>query len=208
MGREGGRGTEKKMAEPYERGCGARPGLEARLCLCLSLIDFQRNCSRPPSSLMKPSGICWHPLHAARPGAAPRRATPRRSSLPPSSTATLSCCGARSAAYRRSIGDMHARWHAGAACPTRAAPRSAAAALHAHCSGFCLVAFLLYPQTKRRSSQARRAGIHLVLGCFFPARPHKPQAAACLGITAQSKAQSPETAPFPSFLLLNTTVSM
>lgn len=59
----------------------------------------------------------------------------------------------------------------GVACPTRTAPRSAAAAVRVYCSGFCLVAFLLYPQTKRRRSQASRAGIHLVLGLFFPTRP-------------------------------------
>lgn len=47
----------------------------------------------------------------------------------------------------RPLGDPHAR-----------------AVLRAHClGGFCLVAFLLYPQTKRRSSSARRAGIHLGL---------------------------------------------
>ena len=113
------------MAEPYERECGARPGLEARLCL--SLIDFQRNCSQPPSSLMKPSGIC-------QPSTLP---APRRSSLPPSSTsppppATPSAPEHTRAQSRR--------------------PYTCAAAATEHgacCSGFCLVAFLLYPQTKK-----------------------------------------------------------
>lgn len=92
-----GRGARgKKERGSHERGtAGARPGLEARLCLCLGLIDFQENCSRPlPSSLMKPSGIC-HPITRPTPAL-------QRSSLPPSSPPPLSrsdirsqCTGAR-----------------------------------------------------------------------------------------------------------------
>lgn len=85
--------TEKKKKEkPWERDCRARPGLEARLCLCLDLIDFQENCSRRlPSSLMKPSGIC-HPTTRPTPAL-------HYSSLPPLSFSSLSYWDIRSQAH-------------------------------------------------------------------------------------------------------------
>lgn len=112
----------------------------------LSLIDFQRNCSRPPSGLMKPSGIC----HPSTPPARPRQPAPPLH-LPP-----LSTLQSRPAPNWR---------------PARAG--SPARSLF---GWFCLVAFPLYPQTKRRRSSARRAGIHLGL-VWGP--PDKPRDGAC-----------------------------
>lgn len=145
----------QKERERSERQSRVQPGLEARLCLCLGLIDFPENCcSRPlPSSLMKPSGI-YHPT--ARPTPALHwLACPfiffdsllRRHTL--TSTHTQSQTNVC----------MHTQAQREITCPTQATNKGSAkrmcrvvAFVYAHCLGFCLVAFLLYPRTKRRKN--------------------------------------------------------
>lgn len=130
----------------------ARPGLEARLCLCLGLTDFPKNCySWPlPSSLMKPSGIC-HPTTRPTPAL---HCSSRSLHIPPPhppillqrhmliSTLTQSQANIR----------MHTQAQRDITCHTQAANKGSAkrmcrvvAFVYRHCSGFCLVAFLLYP---------------------------------------------------------------
>lgn len=63
---------------------------------------------------------------------------------------------------------MHTQAQREITCPTQAANKGSVkrmccvvAFVYAHCLGFCLVAFLLYPSTKRRKSLARKTGLHL-----------------------------------------------
>lgn len=149
---------------------------------------------------MKPSGICWHSLHAAGPGAAPAcplhlpPLSPAAAHAPPHTGAQSATCTRGGTPGRRVL---HAQRHA-------PPPRRCALIVR----GSVWLHSYFIPKQRGEAAKPGEQESILLWVVFFPTRPHKPQAGACLGITAQSKAQSPETAPFPSFLLLNTTVSM
>lgn len=152
------------MGGAYERESGARPGLEAHLCLGLSLINFQRKCSRPPSSLMKPSGIC-QPSMPLQP--APFIYPPLSPAVPNVSEHT---------------------------------PRSIAQALHVRSHGARRLLFgvlfgcisTLSPNKEEKAKPGEQEFILSLFLCFSPASD-KPQDGACSGITARSRAQSPQT---------------
>lgn len=139
--------------------CKARLGLEACLCLCLGLIDFPENCcSRPPpSSLMKPSGIC-HPTTRPTPALAPVcRLHPFP--LPPAETYAHRHARRHTHAQSQTNIRMHTQAKRAISCLTQAANKGSlkrmchiVAFVYAHCLRFCLVALLLYPRTKRRGS--------------------------------------------------------
>lgn len=154
----GGGKRKKKKGGSHERGtAGARPGLEARLCLCLGLIDFQENCSRPlPSSLMKPSGI-RHPTTRPTPAL-------QRSSLPPSSC----FCPPPSFPLRHTLASAqaHALSHQ---------------RKYTHAYTGTDLNYLLYTSSKQRISKARvprrrlcmRALFGILFGRIFALSPNK-----------------------------------
>lgn len=130
------------------------------------------------ASSLESNDASWHlpPHHPANTSTAPLQFAPLHPSpsSPPAKTYALS----QTHTHTTSLNHKHTHSQAQKemTCPTQTANKGSVkrmclivAFVYAHCLGFCLVAFLLYPQTKRRISKARknRTPSFYFFGCFF-----------------------------------------